>query len=516
MKVHDLLFGATTSYAGLMLWITPHLPMVDLPQHAGQIALMHGLFEGNSRWSSMLEINPFTPYLIPMGLVFMISCLIPTAKAFTLLLMISLYLFVAAFRLLRKDFNADERLDWLALLGYFGFSFQYGFFTFLVSAPLGFLLILVGSRHMRTPSFRLGASVAVIEAILLCSHGLMFGFSNLILLGFLAREYTNLKGLVARSAPLMPFAFMALSYLITSRTEGLSNERLEGRIVWNYGIDRLNFLTFIWGLEGGTYSAIMNTGSLAAPLIIGSRLNRQDVRCWIPWLSCIAVGLLMPSNAFNTAFLYERFALFFLPFYGMLFLRRDDSAPIRKNKYHLLSWKNIYLPLLCWTLLLVQTERLFGFKRESDEFNTLLSAMVPEQRVLSLIFYPDSIASGNPLAYLHYPLWYQVHKKGFVDFNFAFFAQDIVRFRHGYDYPTTIAPPLDANIPIDWVKIHGDRYRYYIARHNQPLDESFFTNNRCKIRLIDISGHWSLYESNFCGANTVRPQHMNPTFETKT
>ncbi|MCW0054006.1 hypothetical protein OIV36_31550, partial [Burkholderia pseudomallei] len=63
-RVLRVLFVATVAAAGLLFWLVPHPPMVDLPQHAGQVAILHDLLLGQSPWAPLLRINLFTPYLL--------------------------------------------------------------------------------------------------------------------------------------------------------------------------------------------------------------------------------------------------------------------------------------------------------------------------------------------------------------------------------------------------------------------------------------------------------------------
>ena len=54
--------------AGTTFWFAPRLPMVDLPQHAAQVAVWHDLLTGTSKWDALLHVNYFTPYLVGYGL----------------------------------------------------------------------------------------------------------------------------------------------------------------------------------------------------------------------------------------------------------------------------------------------------------------------------------------------------------------------------------------------------------------------------------------------------------------
>jgi hypothetical protein len=48
-EVERLAFVATVIVAGATFWLAPRLPMTDLPQHAGQVAALHGLVLGTSK-----------------------------------------------------------------------------------------------------------------------------------------------------------------------------------------------------------------------------------------------------------------------------------------------------------------------------------------------------------------------------------------------------------------------------------------------------------------------------------
>jgi hypothetical protein len=62
----------------------------------------------------------------------------------------------------------------------------------------------------------------------------------------------------------------------------------------------------------------------------------------------------------------------------------------------------------------------------------VLDSVQPGQRALALVFDPGSEAARNPYVYQHYASWYQAERQGLVDFNFAWFPPQIVRFRTGH------------------------------------------------------------------------------------
>ena len=62
------LFLLAALWGAGIFWLAPHPPMVDLPQHAAQVALLRDLLQGASPWADFFRVNWITPYLIGYGL----------------------------------------------------------------------------------------------------------------------------------------------------------------------------------------------------------------------------------------------------------------------------------------------------------------------------------------------------------------------------------------------------------------------------------------------------------------
>src|SRR4051812_35236964 len=90
-----LLWLLFIAWGAAIFWIAPHPPMVDFPQHAAQISLLRDLVSGRSPWSSQLQINLLTPYLIGYGLASLLSFAMPVVYAMKLLLSVAYLLFIA-------------------------------------------------------------------------------------------------------------------------------------------------------------------------------------------------------------------------------------------------------------------------------------------------------------------------------------------------------------------------------------------------------------------------------------
>ena len=64
---------------------------------------------------------------------------------------------------------------------------------------------------------------------------------------------------------------------------------------------------------------------LAARLLLRARLNQRHPTAALPLAVTLLVWAFVPVAAMHTGFLYQRFALFLLPFYALLF-RAPDVA----------------------------------------------------------------------------------------------------------------------------------------------------------------------------------------------
>jgi len=171
-----IVFFITVGVGGIVFWLAPHPPMNDLPQHAAQVATLHDLLLGQSPWDRLLRINLFTPYLLGYVLAAALSFVMPVAAALKVLLTLSFYGFVAAYVALRKHFGGDERLDWLCVPGFFGFAYAYGFFSYLVAAPIGMFLLVTARDYAEQPSARRGTVLLLANIALFFCHGLMWRF----------------------------------------------------------------------------------------------------------------------------------------------------------------------------------------------------------------------------------------------------------------------------------------------------------------------------------------------------
>jgi hypothetical protein len=239
---------------------------------------------------------------------------------------------------------------------------------------------------------------------------------------------------------------------------------------------------------------------LAAPWLMGAKLNRHDPSAWLPMLAVLAVWFVAPSEGLGIDALYQRFAVFLFPAYVLLF-PAEHATPSRagsSRRMKRIGLVEALVVLFCWAYFGTLAVREHRFAVENAPFETLLTTAEPGQRALALIYAPESDIVHNLWTYHAYGLWYQADEKGFVDFNFAFFLPEVVRFKPDHVPPLRPGPLMSEPAAFDWHKVDGRLYRYFFVRHTQPLPAHLFDNDECEVTLVKEVPDWSLYERRAC------------------
>jgi hypothetical protein len=495
-----LAYVATALVASATFWFAHRLPMVDLPQHAAQVALLHDLVLGQSKWQSLVYVNYFTPYFAGYAPALLLSFVMPVLAALKLIFTVAYLGFVAACVALRRELGGDARLDWLFIPSFFGIVFAIGLYTFMIAAPLGVLFMLLALRHARNPTLRMGLFLLIADIGLFFAHGLIFLFANIVGAFFVLLKSRSFVRLLQAAVPYVAVGLLCLAYTVA---------RL--RFEFEYVPPRDSWPSFFWSLDdpsrfGMPYFwagwgaradpwrnlfTLLFVAMLAAPYVLGARFNWREPAALVPFFLTLLIWLICPRRAVATDELYRRFSLFILPGYAWMFL------PVRTASSRL---RSLWLPVICWIFIAVHTQRLITFAEDSAPFEEVLAAAEPGERALGAVFDQSSRGIGAVSVYMHWAAWYQAERGGFVDFNFARYVPQIVRYR-----PDRM--PLHFNqedwaqkpaIGFDWDRDGAGRYRYIFVRNADLMPASFFPAGRCRPVLRKSSGNWSLFENVAC------------------
>ena len=496
-KFERVAFIIAVVCACAMMWLVERLPMVDLPQHAAQVSLWRDLLLGNSPWVDLVRINLVTPYLIGYGTMLPLSFIFSMETSTRLVVTLAFLAFVWACVALRREFGSDRRLDWLFILSFFGFCWKWGFMTFLVASPVGLLVILLALRHSREPTLKRALALVAGGTLLLFSHGLVYlGLMFIAGLIMLESVWTHkTKDIFARMAPYLVMGAITLAFrIISQKMEGglHADGYFYGTPLWRRPTILLADITDINDENGSILLMVLTGLILLAPLFYGMRLNTRAAL--VPVLGLLLIVCVAPADAFQTGGLYYRFALFIPPFIAFAFVPNPNAAKASLRAYAALA---VITVCSLWVLV-IQASRIVAFGEETKPFQAILDAMQPNKRVLAMVMQGDSIGAQNTNAYWHYPVWYQADKHGFVDFNFALFPPQVIRFKldrkEGENEEVDLRPGQNKM----WTKGFVEQFTYFVIKSDPPMTQGVQAQSPCQLNIKLQVEDWVLLERGAC------------------
>ncbi|HEV2574174.1 MAG TPA: hypothetical protein VGU72_20745 [Beijerinckiaceae bacterium] len=486
-------FWALVAFGASLIWLAHRPPMVDLPQHAGQITLWLDLLKGASPWESLVRVNMLTPYLIGYTAALPFTALFGPLIAVKIILTISYIGWIFACRALRKETGSDPRLEFLFLYSFFGFAWQWGFMTFLVSAPISILFLLFALRYAKEPNMAKGAGLIGLGIILLFSHALLFvfavGIGGLIVL----IEQRRIFNLIAASAPyvilaavLVVFRFFAHDFndavnldqvASTTSSFGISPQDRWGPAILFTATSALSNLSYLLAI-----------GALLISVLMGGRIQKGAPLV----MFAVLIGILgfTPDLLFGTGFVSSRFALFLPIFWALMWKPPQKPSSIAVASTCLLI-------LLCAGILAVRANFILAFAKETASFEKILAVAEPGERAINLTFNRKSDAMNDNNAYLHMSLWYQAEKNGFVDFNFAYFFPQVIRFRK--DIGPVVSDSLGFHPEaFNWGDPSTQVYRYAFIRGSRENAAGVAKAPPCGTEVIAQEAEWTLLKRRDC------------------
>ena len=490
-----VLWWLTLLWGEGLIWLAARPPLVDLPEHAGQVALLKGLLLGTSAWTDILSISPVTPYLLGYGLVLLFSFIMPIIAAVKLTISVAYLGFVFSTVKICRHFGCSYYLDWMLLPAFFGLSFVWGFFPFFVAAPVGLIFLLIAEQSVSKRTKHYNWLTFLIGLVLLISHGFLFAFFWSIAFVMIVLK-CRVDGIGRSVKVLLPLIILAaiamiLFWLIIERDKQFGGH-LTSQISLNYHWARAyELLTNSLDVSGGRinweYFGIACV-FLVAPWLMGLKLVHSTT-AMVPLAMLLLVSALVPTELFGTWLLWERFSLFLFPAYAWIFSTRTakDTAVWR-------TYCGVAVLILgCWFALGIRTLRIVDFNRESASISSILGKLAPAQKILYLSFDNGSIGDGHDHTYTHFASWYEAESGGFVIPSLAYYLQMVVRFRKGQK-------PKFANIERDpstfnWIENQGDQYRYFVVRDKVPKSASvYFKGSLCLPQELFSDDEWQVYE----------------------
>lgn len=462
----------------LVLWTPKYLPLTDLPQHVAQIAIWKHLDEPAYGFREVFEVQLATPYLLASALARLLAEVFPALVSVKLVLTLAvLGLPLSLWRLLRAT-GGDP---FWALAGFplaFGYAFLWGFFSYVVAIPLGVAYWAFVTDYQARPSRWRAVGLAAFTTLLFGAHLLVFALCGLGAAALLAFSAKDLKTALSRLAPLAVGPLLAVAWASRYRApDARSSDSLR------YGFERLLELpALLLGYPQDALGLLVGALLIVLFAVSGVRFTSRRER-WLPLAIVLVAFFATPHDYANVAFLYPRLAILIAP--AAIVATERTRPPVRPAVVH----TALVATALGWLCLV--WSNFWAFDRDARQFEVVMDAMLPKQRVRSLIFERGSEYTPGGVPFLHFPVYYQVEKGGTMSFSFATSSLSVVVFR-----------PEKRRVvraSIDWlpssfdVKREQDDYDYYVVRASADLRSQLFQGATRRIELTAQRGLWWLY-----------------------
>ncbi len=479
-----LLFAAGLALSVVPLWIPEFLPLVDVPQHAAQVASLHELWSSNALFTDALMVNWFTPYIGGYLVAYAVSLIFPVVTSIKIVASAAAIGLPIVTGLLLREVGADERLKWLAIPGSYSFALYWGFLVYVVAVPIALLLIWLTVRFEKNPTLGRALGIAGFSVLLFYFHVIALGFGALISLTYiLARNFGSPLRLLKCSVPYTaPLPLIALWLTRTLESE----PSVEGSpiIFAPLGSRLVTLFGQISGFDGVAFGVglVIVAAVMLLPVVFSYRLSLRPER-WLPLVVGLAVYLSFPHYMQSTAYLYQRLGVFLVPLWLMAW-----EPPQRRS-----VWLAPVALAAVGLWLTVNTNRFVSFARESQSFGTVLKRAEPGHTMAGMLFCNASDHFGYPV-YLHFHAWYQATAAGIVDNSFAMTFPSLVRYRD------LKAPRVGDELAwrpaeFQWERDGGPSYDYFLVCAGDDASAVLFKDHLASMELVAHEPPWWLYRN---------------------
>ncbi|HNW35506.1 MAG TPA: hypothetical protein PKM25_11275, partial [Candidatus Ozemobacteraceae bacterium] len=395
----------------LAMYQAEYPPMVDLPQHAAQIALWKEFGNPALDIGSQYEVNWFTPYVLAYGLTILLTSFLSVLESLRLVIIVSLIAFPLSLVFL---FRATGQNQWLSLLGFslaFGTSFYWGFFNFLVALPIGMLFL---AQVFSTPErlrFR--------DFLILSGYGIAAFFGHMyvwmfncgLLLPCIAIRTRSLRSVLIAAASILPSATLMLLWM-PRFLHGEGQFVSTGPAFEFPGMTDISIRLMQLSLHCFVHLSMFLRIAVCFLLLlifISVRLRpHARIEFHIPWIVSALGYLFMPIKFHGVELVASRFSVFFHATFLMAW--HPDPSPVPNGR----RWRPLLAILVLFWLCVVNWQ-FHHFAKEESGFDEAVSGTAPGKKVLGLIFQSWSrFVPGSP--FLHFAAWNQVYKGGMIGF----------------------------------------------------------------------------------------------------
>ncbi|MGI9290494.1 MAG: hypothetical protein ACR2QG_04350 [Gammaproteobacteria bacterium] len=465
-------------------WLSPYPPLVDFAQHSAQIVTLQEYWSGNPEFTATFELNWFAPYTATYLVYYVLAMVLPVQLAGKILISACVIAIPLLTRQMLREVNSDTCWAWLVIPGSLSAAFYWGLMPFMLATVFGLFLLVLSIRFGRNPTLVGGIGIAACTVTLFFFHVLALGFIALIALVMLAAMHIREPKKIILCW--LPYT-AGLPLIVLWIFSALNRDSDQLAAVW-FGAysDRIYaVVTQIVG-QGGGYQAVymvpLSLIILGLPFLFGARFSKEPWR-WLPFVIALLIVAALPAKAFGAILIYIRLSVFLLP---LLLFALEFPKELKPVNAYAVAIVVVFCAFL-------NINRFSDFDKETLGFSRMMSLMEERSNVMYLPIQAWSSVTKLP-SHFHTAMWYQVEKRGIVDFNFAYFYPSLVRFRPGqHEWIEDDALVWNPTY-YDWDRNNGEHYDYFVVNAYEDPTELIFKQNQDQVELVENLHWWWLYK----------------------
>ncbi|HTQ05954.1 MAG TPA: NPCBM/NEW2 domain-containing protein [Polyangiaceae bacterium] len=410
----------------ISVWL-PRFPVgVDLPQHANLFRLWTELHDGPLEYRHMYRVAPFTPYLLTYAIAYPLTVAFGAVAATKCLLSIGA---LATPVMLTRWLKTVGARPAFGLVGYvlaFDYGYLWGFISYTFALPLMFAYFVAVLRQPERPGVRDILRTSVLGILLFFSHGIIFGFSVVVVgLTFLFQGAWLRRWL--RAVHVLPMGACALFWFTHKGQIAYWHPTEE----W---FDKARAITLFSGSFMTTASPFWAYVALAAIasflLVARPRLAFSAARV-VPVVVALVAFVVTPDWILSTWLVGSRCSVFVHAFAPALLVPRTKDWVGRQ-------WPG-YLTLLVAAFLALLTVRLLDFNDEIAGCFKLAKSIPAGTDLQTLVTATelDSDVFGQ-LELGQVPAWITAEQGGMIDNDSGtnLYYQIPIRRREDFPFPS--------------------------------------------------------------------------------
>jgi hypothetical protein len=493
------LYLIALAFGVLPLWVSRHLPLVDLPQHLHLISVLHRIDDPRTLYSRLFAIRTeLTPYLGYYYTVSFLNWFLPLGLANKVFLSAYVIGMPLGLAFLLRSVGRPTWPSLLSLPFAYGDSFAWGFVNYCSALPLAFLacglLVRSISDRDRRKAWAIGLAVSLVLTLLF--HVQVFAFLGLalplLLLTTRAPEGRDgvpslnqrVRGFLATRAPALAaiapagalFGIWVVGRIgMPAEVEYGSPWKAWGPVLSpsnlffkSFAQNRDELLAVLANQlrDGSDRYALYAVAAVAAAAVVLGCLSATrrtgSVEGPVERWRILALGLIALCLYFTLPFDIRGYMYYLNTRYAHLAAALLVCAvpPVRPSPGRFLAAASAG----CATLLGIALAQGFvAFGRESSALDRLVPLCPPAPLIMGLIFDPSSRVVTHPV-YLHSAATLALERGGATNFSFARTPHSPIRYRR--------SPP--PTFPSEWrpdqfdYAAYGRAYDAFLIRGAGP------------------------------------------------